>query len=187
MNVEAYTDVTKILKMAAAASSPLCGLLCGESPSPSTPPSAGANNVEQWGVWLCKPLLNPPLSSSSSQSHVGGERGGTLEPLDPASLHKEKTPGAQLRSCGWQAIFQFLYPSSHPTNHLGNASRPHGPGAGAANPIVAAQAPVEAGLGALHQNLPSAGSGDRSALESDKRGLGRAALSLLSPTAFVRE
>lgn len=41
-------------------------------------------------------------------------KGGALEPLNPASLHKEKTPGAQLRSCGWQATFQFLYPSSHP-------------------------------------------------------------------------
>lgn len=74
-----------------------------------------------------------------------------------------------------------------PTDHLGTASHPHGPGMGAANPNVAAQAPVEAGLGTHNQNLPSAGSRDRSALESEEQGLGRAALSLLSPTAFVRE
>lgn len=115
--------MTKILKMAAAdclqPSVRSQNVFCaGESLSPSTPPSAGANNVEQWGVWLCEPvlleLLSPTLSPSSSQSHVGGERGGALELLDAVSPHKEKTPGAQLRSCGWQAIFQFLYPSSHP-------------------------------------------------------------------------
>lgn len=51
-------------------------------------------------------------------------------------------------------------PIQSPTDHLETASRPHGPGVGAANPIVAAQAPVEAGLGTHNQNLPSAGSGD---------------------------
>lgn len=79
-------------------------------------------------------------------------------------------------------------PIQSPTDHLGTASLPHGPGVGAANPIVAAQAPVETGLGTHNQILCSAGGGgDRSALEREEQGLGRAALSLLSPTAFVRE
>lgn len=145
--------MTKILKMAAAASSLLCGLrtalVRGRVP---LPPPHPPQEPTMWssGEFGCvsRRSTHPCPLQVHRTTWVG--KGGTLEPLDPASPHKEKTPGAQLRSCGWQAIFQFLYPSSHPTNHLGTASRPHGPGVGAANPIVAAQAPVEAGLGWAH-------------------------------------
>lgn len=93
-------------------------LLCEESPSLSAPPSAEANNVGQWGVWLYKPILpgatRPTLVLLKFTKPTWVGEGRTLEPLDPASLHKDKTPGAQLRSCGWQAIFQVLDPSSHP-------------------------------------------------------------------------
>lgn len=122
-DVEVCTDVTKILKMATAHclqpsvwSQNISSAGRVHLPPPHAP--AGANNVEQWGVWLCTPFLleplSPPLFREFREPRGWAKGGGALEPLNPASLHKEKTPGAQLRSCGWQATFQFLYPSSHP-------------------------------------------------------------------------
>lgn len=162
--------MTKILKMAVA------GCLSGLRMSlPSHPHPTGADNVDQRGVWLCSDSPAQPTLVFSKFTEPCGWGKGTREPLDPASLHKEKTPGSQLRSCGWQACLLLLYPSNHPPDHLKTASCQHGPGVGAAHAIVGAQAPVEAELGTHNQNLPSAGrQADRRRgwLSSGERGAG---------------
>lgn len=77
--------------------------------------------------WSSRSRSGHPCHPQVHRAKWVGKGGGTLEPLDPASLHKEKTPGAQLRSCGWQAIFH-----THPVTHrpLGNRFPPSWPQGG---------------------------------------------------------
>lgn len=143
--------------------------------SPLPPPAHRRRQCGSAGIWLCSDSPAQPTLVSSKFTEPCGWGKGTREPLDPASLHKEKTPGSQLRSCGWQACLLLLYPSNHPPDHLKTASCQHGPGVGAAHAIVGAQAPVEAELGTHNQNLPSAGrQADRRRgwLSSGERGAG---------------